>query len=195
MQSWIGKENKKFFQPYTGDLTDGVKQVVLSVIEDTPAEWSTKVFDVNDLTMREQETAILYTYAYFVSPHCQPDLHSPVDIIVASRHVNNDMLLKAVSKVIAGDTKWLEPFILMTASTSDVNSNCLQSELPIASWGFLKDKGDTQFFGVNQAFDAILKRMMAAYIRHFIVEAEVIPFQLNDDLVSDVQRNVVFPEN
>ena len=145
--------------------------------------------------MREQETAILYTYAYFVGPHYQPDLHSPLDIIVASRHVNNDMLLKAVSKVIAGDTKWLEPFILMTASTSDVNSNCLQSELPIASWGFLKDKGDTQFFGVNQAFDAILKRMMAAYIRHFIVEAEVIPFQLNDDLVSDVQRNVVFPEN
>ena len=147
----IGRWTGKTWQSYVRDLTDNVKTTVLSVLHNKPQVWSMEIFAGFDLTMREQDTAVLYIYVRLVGEHYQPDLRDPETIIATVRHVSNTMLLEAVTMVVTGDTDRIQTFIILTSSTSHINNDRYQSEYPIASWAFLHDKGDVQLFITNQA--------------------------------------------
>ena len=70
---WTGKT----WQSYVGDLIDDVKTTVLSVLDNKPQVWNMETFAGFDLTMREQDTDVLYIYVRLVGEHYQPDLCDP----------------------------------------------------------------------------------------------------------------------
>ena len=124
---------------------------MLSALKNKPQKWDMDIFANSGLTLREQDTAILYIYFRLVGEHYQPNLRDPETIIATVRHVSNAMLLEAVTMAVTGDTDRIQTFIILTSSTSHINSDRYQSEYPIASWAFLHDKGDVHLFISNQA--------------------------------------------
>ena len=63
------------------DLTDGVKNSVLSTLDSHPEVWSMGISADTDLGWREQDTVVLYIYVHLVGEHYQPGMRDPVTIM------------------------------------------------------------------------------------------------------------------
>ena len=153
-----------------------------------------EIFANFDLTMREQDTVVLYIYVRLVGEHYQPNLRDPNAIIATVRHVSNDMLLEAVTMAETGDTDRIQTFIILTSYTSHINNDRYQSEYPIASWDLLHDKGDIQLFIMNQAPTSIFTRMLETFARRFIISADAVFHQLVADFPTDDLRRAFLRE-
>ena len=115
-----GRWNAKTYQSYVSDLTDNVKTTVLFVLNNKSQVRNMKIFARFNLTMREQDTAVLYIYVRLVGEHYQPGLRDPGTIIATVRHVSNEMLFEAVTMAEAGETDRIQTFIVLTSSTSHI---------------------------------------------------------------------------
>ena len=114
---WTGKAGKTW-EKYKTNLTDDVKTFVLSVLDNKPQVWNMEIFADSDLSLREQDTAVLYIYVRLVGEHYQPGLLDPETIIATVRHVSNAMLFEAIMMAKTKDTDRLQTFIILTSSTS-----------------------------------------------------------------------------
>ena len=191
-----GRWNGKTYQSYVSDLTDNVKTTVLSVLSNKPQVWNMEIFVRFNLTMREQDTAVLYIYVRLVGEHYQPGIRDPETIIATVRHVSNEMLFEAVTMTEAGETDRIQTFIILTSYTSHINNDRHQSEYPIASWDLLHDKGDIHLFIMNQAPPSTFTRMMVmgTFVRRFIINADAVFHQLVADFSTDDQRRAFLRE-
>ena len=152
------------------------------------------IFANSDLTMREQDTTVLYIYFRLVGEHYQPNLRDPETIIATVRHVSNAMLLEAATIAVTGDTDRIQTFIILTSSESNINNDRYQSEYPIASWDLLHDKGDIQLFIMNQVPASIFTRMVGTFVRRFIINADAVFHQLVADFSTDDLRRAFLRE-